>query len=48
MCGVATVGMVAMSLLGSATPDAVIIVTLAAGITGLALGAIGYLLGGAK
>ena len=30
MCGVASAGMVAMALLGSATPDAVIIVTLAA------------------
>ena len=48
MCGVASAGMVAMALLGSATPDAVIIVTLAAALTGLALGAIGYLMGGAK
>lgn len=48
MCGFAAAGIVALSVLGSRTPDAVIIVTLAAGITGLSLGAIGYLLGGAK
>ena len=47
MCALALLGIVALAMLGSAAPDAVVIIPVAAGITGTVLGLIGYLRGGA-